>query len=607
MDLRELKETIKQIQAEGSKGSEYDANRELTLAPSQPRTSKPVKYAPSYFEYMENKLRRKKETPKKRFGEGIEVKTGKYSWGTMKTIHHNKDFSIPLHPEHQQAISKLKDEQEHKFKDETGRHWVARRKDDHIHFSSGSMRTHVPVSSISEQKVEQFDPNKNPVGKKGYLVNEENDAIEKKEMAQTQLHFIGYAAKEILEFIDMGGEIEEWYQNKLSKVQSEVESLHSYIEGEKRRTGMVKEEVERVDEAGIMKTIKRVAAGWGAFDKDKPRDIVRNTKSRSHLGLKQLAARKVGKGSPAALQQKVAKRELAKLEKEEVEQTDEAAWTPGWAKKGYHSNTIGAIAAAAYVPKVGDKIRTRRGGQIPGVVTKVTNTHVHFTHPEGKKYKTSVNNVMREEVEQVDEVNSRHSDVAMQQALTPKASQVKAAAGKTRRDVASTNKLARRLSKISGDYSKKDIIDSLKSLAKEEAEHITEGGPTRKHFQQVADLIKANPNPELRAALAKHHANIFKDQNPRFDHKRFYKAAGVEVNESAVESGSNVVDAEKKTLMRVGSKNFNPIERSRIMTALRSKNPTRQQSQVLMNYYRKKDSLSKGSLNQATYLRNLRK
>ena len=78
-------------------------------------------------------------------------------------------------------------------------------------------------------------------------VVEQDDSMEKKEMAQTQLHFIKYAAEEILAFIDMGGEVEEWYQNKLSKVQSEVESLHSYIEGEKRRTGMV-EEVEQIDE-----------------------------------------------------------------------------------------------------------------------------------------------------------------------------------------------------------------------------------------------------------------------------------------------------------------------------------------------------------------------
>lgn len=74
-------------------------------------------------------------------------------------------------------------------------------------------------------------------------VSEETDTSEKKEMAQTQLHFIKYAAEEILEYIEMGGEIEEWYQNKLSKVQSEVESLHSYVEGESRRTGM-KEEVD---------------------------------------------------------------------------------------------------------------------------------------------------------------------------------------------------------------------------------------------------------------------------------------------------------------------------------------------------------------------------
>jgi hypothetical protein len=63
----------------------------------------------------------------------------------------------------------------------------------------------------------------------------------------------------------MGGEIEEWYQNKLSKVQSEVESLHSYIEGEKRRTGMVKEEneeVEQVDEKymGFKKLKASIAA-----------------------------------------------------------------------------------------------------------------------------------------------------------------------------------------------------------------------------------------------------------------------------------------------------------------------------------------------------------
>ena len=72
--------------------------------------------------------------------------------------------------------------------------------------------------------------------KESYI--KENDEMEKKEMMKTQLHFIKYAADEIMEFIDMGGEIEEWYQNKVSKTYSEFESLHSYMEGTARKEGL---------------------------------------------------------------------------------------------------------------------------------------------------------------------------------------------------------------------------------------------------------------------------------------------------------------------------------------------------------------------------------
>lgn len=54
---------------------------------------------------------------------------------------------------------------------------------------------------------------------------------------------------------------------------------------------------------------------------------------------------------------------------------------------------------------------------------------------------------------------------------------------------------------------------------------------TRKHFQQVADIIKAHPDEKKRKELAQHHAEIFKKANPRFDHSRFYSAAGVKMNE----------------------------------------------------------------------------
>jgi hypothetical protein len=55
------------------------------------------------------------------------VHTQNYTWGKMKTVHQGHDFSIPLHPEHHEAIAKLEHDQEHKFKDETGRHWTAKR------------------------------------------------------------------------------------------------------------------------------------------------------------------------------------------------------------------------------------------------------------------------------------------------------------------------------------------------------------------------------------------------------------------------------------------------------------------------------------------------
>ncbi len=79
-------------------------------------------------------------------------------------------------------------------------------------------------------------------------MKEETDTTEKIEMVQSQLHFIKYACEEILEYIKMGGEVEEWYQVKVAKAFSEFESLHAYIEGEKRRLGMIKEDLEYLEE-----------------------------------------------------------------------------------------------------------------------------------------------------------------------------------------------------------------------------------------------------------------------------------------------------------------------------------------------------------------------
>ena len=74
-------------------------------------------------------------------------------------------------------------------------------------------------------------------------------------MAIRQLHFIQYAAEEISDYLEMSGDMEEWYQNKLANAHSMMQTLHSYAEGDKRMTsyddpyGAFGEEVEQVTEA----------------------------------------------------------------------------------------------------------------------------------------------------------------------------------------------------------------------------------------------------------------------------------------------------------------------------------------------------------------------
>jgi len=100
---------------------------------------------------------------KKKAEEAIEesyakVETKKYSWGTMKTAHHGASFSVPLHPEHHQAIHALKHDQEHKFKTEDGRHWTAKRQGDdvHLHSANDGPKTKIKHSDLKEE-VEQIE------------------------------------------------------------------------------------------------------------------------------------------------------------------------------------------------------------------------------------------------------------------------------------------------------------------------------------------------------------------------------------------------------------------------------------------------------------------
>lgn len=65
------------------------------------------------------------------------------------------------------------------------------------------------------------------------------DADEEIPMMMRQLHFIGYAADEILEYLAIDGlDPEEWWQNKLANTFAMMKSLHAYVEGDKRMMGI---------------------------------------------------------------------------------------------------------------------------------------------------------------------------------------------------------------------------------------------------------------------------------------------------------------------------------------------------------------------------------
>jgi len=55
------------------------------------------------------------------------------------------------------------------------------------------------------------------------------------EMAQTQLHFIKYAADDITRCLKVGCPMPEWYQNKLAKIEGDMEGLYSYMKGKTRK------------------------------------------------------------------------------------------------------------------------------------------------------------------------------------------------------------------------------------------------------------------------------------------------------------------------------------------------------------------------------------
>ncbi len=78
-------------------------------------------------------------------------------------------------------------------------------------------------------------------------------------------------------------------------------------------------------------------------------------------------------------------------------------------------------------------------------------------------------------------------------------------------------------------------------------------GVTRKHFQLVADTLKEVENKDKRRELAEHHAKVFAAANERFDKGKFFKAAGLELNEETITEGTKYRDPYRDFLKRIAT------------------------------------------------------
>jgi hypothetical protein len=88
-------------------------------------------------------------------------------------------------------------------------------------------------------------------GASGRLADKANmaeNAWEEVPMMMRQLQFIMFAAEEIMEYLDTQVDPEEWFQNKLSHIHDQMQTLQAYAEGDMRMTsrmgGMYREEVK---------------------------------------------------------------------------------------------------------------------------------------------------------------------------------------------------------------------------------------------------------------------------------------------------------------------------------------------------------------------------
>lgn len=114
----------------------------------------------------------------------ISVNKKQYDWGKMITVHHGSDTSYPLHPEHQEAIKKLRPGMKTTFKDETGSSVHAHREGDTVHLHRP--KTSHTLTSVPYHHFDESISMDLPVNAEGENA-QSNDAKRKKQDATQKM------------------------------------------------------------------------------------------------------------------------------------------------------------------------------------------------------------------------------------------------------------------------------------------------------------------------------------------------------------------------------------------------------------------------------------
>jgi hypothetical protein len=260
------------------------------------------------------------------------VKTQKYSWGTMKTIHHGSSFSIPLHPEHHQAIAKLKDQQEHKFKTEDGKHWTAKKSGEDVHFqgANGGNSTTVKHSTMSES-VEELDEIRRMKTKLNKLDDVSNKSVARQKLSNLMKSgkARGALIANKMRTLNMGDDLDQEDLDALYEVLSKDAKAGDYISDFVHSTNPKfegKSKKERINMAlGAYYNTHKKKDGVSEGYYEKPASSYRRKgdEVRDPTPIAPVPDRKYIKGTPENKALKASRKPINGMPTEEVEQIEE--------------------------------------------------------------------------------------------------------------------------------------------------------------------------------------------------------------------------------------------------------------------------------------------